>query len=524
MMGTASDQHYCLRWNNHQVNMLNVFDELLQNEAFTDVAIGVDDGVFVKCHRMILAACSPYFQKLFIEIPCKNPIIILKDVKYHQIKAILEYMYRGEVSIAQDQLATLLDVAECLKIKGLVEDNGSSPSNTSNTHSPRASRRRERRETEESLSPPPSITTSNKNNIAHNSESGNGQPSPPHSTSSTFYGYGKSSSTRAHSESRFTTTPLWSHPYVGQNLAASVAHQAASLSAHHASLLAAAHFDNDLHNRHADSSQGIPLLHPDTQGYRSPSNGSAHDNADARRNSMDVSRVHSPYDSYTTEDNDKKHSPKSFDDNKPRIMNYGSGQKPEWKRYKQYTKDDIKAAIDAVKSGMSALQASRKYRVPSRTLYDKVKKLGITHSRGGGVRRSTNHSGASFPYGIGGNVNGSIYAPITDNDNENRSGLTESPASIIEAVFAKSRENLIDHDTSMDASKRTPSPSQPHPNYDTQQQKEEQPQQQSQIPASEDNDNQVEDLSVNRKSDVRVIVPPIIKEEKIDNPENQNSK
>jgi len=39
------------------------------------------------------------------------------------------------------------------------------------------------------------------------------------------------------------------------------------------------------------------------------------------------------------------------------------------------------AAIDAVRSGMSALQAARKYGVPSRTLYDKVKKLGITTNR-----------------------------------------------------------------------------------------------------------------------------------------------
>lgn len=60
---------------------------------------------------------------------------------------------------------------------------------------------------------------------------------------------------------------------------------------------------------------------------------------------------------------------------------YVPSQKPEWKRYKQYTRNDILAAIDAVKDGMSALQAARKFGVPSRTLYDKVKKLGITTNR-----------------------------------------------------------------------------------------------------------------------------------------------
>ena len=49
--------------------------------------------------------------------------------------------------------------------------------------------------------------------------------------------------------------------------------------------------------------------------------------------------------------------------------------RPELKRYRQYTRHDIAAAIEAVRGGMSALQASRLYGVPSRTLYDKVYSL-----------------------------------------------------------------------------------------------------------------------------------------------------
>lgn len=81
-------------------------------------------------------------------------------------------------------------------------------------------------------------------------------------------------------------------------------------------------------------------------------------------------------------------------------------QKPEWKRYKQYTRSDILAAIECVRGGMSALQASRQYKVPSRTLYDKVKKLGITASRpmNRTIKRSPSNNGspAAFPYGISG--------------------------------------------------------------------------------------------------------------------------
>lgn len=88
------------------------------------------------------------------------------------------------------------------------------------------------------------------------------------------------------------------------------------------------------------------------------------------------------------------------------IATYVPTQKPEWKRYKQYTRDDITSAIEAVRSGMSALQASRKYGVPSRTLYDKVKKMGINTSRPFNKRSSNVSTGGSsyFPYsGSGGN-------------------------------------------------------------------------------------------------------------------------
>merc|ERR1719422_2042263 len=71
---------------------------------------------------MILSACSAYFQQLFMENTCDHPIVFLKDIKYEEIRAILDYMYKGEVNVAQDHLPGLLKVAELLKVKGLVEE------------------------------------------------------------------------------------------------------------------------------------------------------------------------------------------------------------------------------------------------------------------------------------------------------------------------------------------------------------------------------------------------------------------
>lgn len=52
----------------------------------------------------------------------KHPILILKDVKFQELKAMMDYMYRGEVNISQDQLGALLKAAESLQIKGLSDN------------------------------------------------------------------------------------------------------------------------------------------------------------------------------------------------------------------------------------------------------------------------------------------------------------------------------------------------------------------------------------------------------------------
>lgn len=80
---------------------------------------------------MVLSACSPYFQALFVNHPEKHPIVILKDVPYADMKSLLDFMYRGEVSVDQERLSAFLRVAESLRIKGLTEVNDDKPSNDS---------------------------------------------------------------------------------------------------------------------------------------------------------------------------------------------------------------------------------------------------------------------------------------------------------------------------------------------------------------------------------------------------------
>ena len=48
-------------------------------------------------------------------------MIVLKDVRFIELKALLNYMYRGEVNISQDYLSQLIKTAENLQIRGLAD-------------------------------------------------------------------------------------------------------------------------------------------------------------------------------------------------------------------------------------------------------------------------------------------------------------------------------------------------------------------------------------------------------------------
>ena len=62
-----------------------------------------------------------------------------QDIAYAEIRAILEYMYRGEVNVAQEQLPSLLKVAEALRVKGLFEDDSLNNTANSSTNDPAVS-------------------------------------------------------------------------------------------------------------------------------------------------------------------------------------------------------------------------------------------------------------------------------------------------------------------------------------------------------------------------------------------------
>uniref|UniRef100_A0A0P4VWY3 BTB domain-containing protein n=1 Tax=Scylla olivacea TaxID=85551 RepID=A0A0P4VWY3_SCYOL len=107
-----------LKWNNHRSTFFHILSEVRGKQTYTDATLACE-GKFFPVHKLVMSTCSDYFAEIFEKTPCKNPVVVLKDIKKSDLEALLDYMYIGEVDVRQSELAGLIKAAECLRIKGL---------------------------------------------------------------------------------------------------------------------------------------------------------------------------------------------------------------------------------------------------------------------------------------------------------------------------------------------------------------------------------------------------------------------
>lgn len=141
----GSTDKFCLRWNDFETNISAAFKELREDKDFFDVTLTVDDDPnhVLQAHKVILSACSPFFRNVLLRqnaamgVPGfshPHPLVYLRGVSYEDLRHIIDFMYYGEVNVAQDDLQAFLQVAEDLKVKGLTQadsNSGSAPTSSS---------------------------------------------------------------------------------------------------------------------------------------------------------------------------------------------------------------------------------------------------------------------------------------------------------------------------------------------------------------------------------------------------------
>merc|ERR1712107_191664 len=88
----------------------------------------------LSAHSLMLSVCS-YFRRLLSENRHKEKhhIIHLHGVSPRHMQQLLLYMYRGEISIQQEDLAPLIETARFLQVKGLSMATSTMPTSSSTT-------------------------------------------------------------------------------------------------------------------------------------------------------------------------------------------------------------------------------------------------------------------------------------------------------------------------------------------------------------------------------------------------------
>ena len=140
MKTMGSSEKLCLRWNDFEGNISSAFRDLKEEKDFSDVTLVCADQQ-VEAHRVILAACSPFFKKVLRKVQHSHPLIYMKGVKFSDLEAVLSFVYHGEVNMAEADLNSFLAVAEELEVKGLTCGKNSSEGNSNNPQQSNANHR-----------------------------------------------------------------------------------------------------------------------------------------------------------------------------------------------------------------------------------------------------------------------------------------------------------------------------------------------------------------------------------------------
>ena len=119
--GPGGDK-FCLKWNEFNTNLHSAFKSFREEKSFCDVSL-LCENFTAEAHRVILSASSEFFKSVFQRTSHQqHPFIYIKGIKPQELSSLIQFMYQGEVNVAQEDLQSFLAAAEELKVNGLSQN------------------------------------------------------------------------------------------------------------------------------------------------------------------------------------------------------------------------------------------------------------------------------------------------------------------------------------------------------------------------------------------------------------------
>jgi hypothetical protein len=101
-VGGAGDLNLYLKYEHLRELMLSNFTRTLKEIHFVQ----------------LYTLFSRYFNSILRSNAAPHPIIFMRDVKFVEMKTILDFIYKGEAYVAQENIQGVLKTADALKVTG----------------------------------------------------------------------------------------------------------------------------------------------------------------------------------------------------------------------------------------------------------------------------------------------------------------------------------------------------------------------------------------------------------------------
>ena len=112
----------CLQWKDFDTKIRDYFGKLREDRKLFDVTLATEDGQQIKAHKIMLSAASDFFSDIFQKSDHADVLIYLKGISIVYLEHVTDFIYKGEVFIAQEDIHQFLETGKELKVNGLLEE------------------------------------------------------------------------------------------------------------------------------------------------------------------------------------------------------------------------------------------------------------------------------------------------------------------------------------------------------------------------------------------------------------------
>merc|ERR1712117_623030 len=120
-------EKYAISWNNFEGCMSRYFTDSRNREHFQDVTLAAEDAdgsvEALQAHKVIPSAASPILRDMLVKQAALAPhslftpvVLYLRGISAKDLGNVLEFIYKGSVSLDQHELGDFLEAAKSLQI------------------------------------------------------------------------------------------------------------------------------------------------------------------------------------------------------------------------------------------------------------------------------------------------------------------------------------------------------------------------------------------------------------------------